>query len=157
MQSAIRFNYRVAGILIVDGRVLAHTDPDRESQYWSLPGGHPEPGEAATDALRREMREELALKVEIGRLVWVAENFFTEAGTAYHELGLYFLMTLPGTPSIIGREGSFKAEGHDSAHLDFAWLPLDSLEARGLTPAFLRQGLRALPPNTAHVIQVDDV
>ncbi|HJT11380.1 MAG TPA: NUDIX domain-containing protein [Dongiaceae bacterium] len=53
--------------------------------FWALPGGAVEQGEFSTDALAREMREELDIAVEIGRLVWIVENLFDYRGTSYTE------------------------------------------------------------------------
>jgi 8-oxo-dGTP diphosphatase len=58
----------VAGLLCQGDRVLLarrRADQAHPGQ-WEFPGGKIEPGEAPTDALRRELREELAVDVEVG-------------------------------------------------------------------------------------------
>jgi 8-oxo-dGTP diphosphatase len=61
----------VAG-LIVDaaGRVLItqRRAGDALPLLWELPGGKVEPGEAPVDALVRELREELGIAAEVGRI-----------------------------------------------------------------------------------------
>ncbi len=69
-----RFQCRVVGIALDDGRVLLH-HADWED-FWTLPGGRAELGEALADGLRREMQEELDTVVEVERLLWVVENLF---------------------------------------------------------------------------------
>src|SRR4029450_2629954 len=54
----------VAAILRRDNRVLlCHRPPERAwyPDVWDLPGGHVEHGETPTEALARELREELAV------------------------------------------------------------------------------------------------
>ena len=65
---AVQFNYRVVGIVIHNGRVLAHRGEDEG--FWTLPGGHAELLEPAALTLKRELREELGIEVEVDRLVW---------------------------------------------------------------------------------------
>ena len=48
-----RFNYRVAGIVIVDGQVLTCREDDDD--YVQLPGGRVELGETSAGALEREI------------------------------------------------------------------------------------------------------
>jgi 8-oxo-dGTP diphosphatase len=56
----------VAGAMIKDGRVLlCHRSPHRRwyPDVWDLPGGHVELGETPTEALKRELLEELGVSV----------------------------------------------------------------------------------------------
>ena len=57
----------VSGVLISDGAVLVEkrrADDDADPGLVLLPGGHVEPGESLNRALKREMLEELGIRVE---------------------------------------------------------------------------------------------
>ncbi|MBK6795945.1 MAG: NUDIX domain-containing protein [Acidobacteria bacterium] len=82
------FNYRVAGIAVHENSVLLHKSLNDD--FWSFPGGRAEFGEPAEQTLMREMREEIGAEIEVVRLLWFAENFFTYDGFRYHEIGLLF-------------------------------------------------------------------
>jgi 8-oxo-dGTP diphosphatase len=56
----------IKGVLIDSGRVLLLLN---ERGEWDLPGGRPDPGEDHRAALRREVREEAGLDVEVGALL----------------------------------------------------------------------------------------
>ena len=148
----IRFQYRVAAVIIENDRVLLQKVEGEE--WWFLPGGRAEAGETARDALRREMREELDAEVSVGRLLWVVENFFRLGPIAQHEVGLYFAATLAaGCARSIGAGPIEFSDG--GSRIVAQWHGLHGLPALSVRPAFLTEGLRELPVSTEHVVSVD--
>jgi len=140
-----RFTYRVAGIAIVDDHILLHK---AGGDYWILPGGRAEMMEQARTTLQREMLEETGLHVNVGRLVWITENFFVQDEVRFHEIGLYFEMNTP-TDSLAGQSLSFMGQ-EGSKPIEFRWCPLDDLPA--FQPHFLSERLAYLPAATEHVV-----
>jgi 8-oxo-dGTP pyrophosphatase MutT (NUDIX family) len=148
----VRFNYRVAGIIIEDRRVLLGR-ADWED-FWYLPGGRVEVRETASDSLARELREELGADAQVGRLVWVLENFFEFDGKPFHEIGLYFLASLPAAAQEL-RATEFERLDNGTRLL-FRWAPLEELSGVRILPAFLVQALSDLPAETTHVVWRDE-
>jgi 8-oxo-dGTP diphosphatase len=62
----------VAALVFRDGRVLAQMRPLHKARggLWEFPGGKVEPGETDEEALVRECREELGIRVRVGPRVW---------------------------------------------------------------------------------------
>ena len=67
-----------AGAIIRAGKFLAarRAPKEKHAGWWEFPGGKFEPGEDAVDCLRREIREELELEVEVGEEVgnWIYDH-----------------------------------------------------------------------------------
>ncbi len=89
------------------------------SGWWEFPGGKVEPGEAHTDALRRELLEELALDVQIDRQVGTIDYDYPEFHLTMH---LYLCRPL-GTPTLLEHSAAswLHADELDSVQ----WLPAD--------------------------------
>ncbi|WNB92173.1 NUDIX hydrolase [Bacillus sp. NEB1478] len=130
------FNYRTAGVFIENNHVLIHRS--KRETHWSLPGGRVKLGEDAKSSLKREMQEELALKVDVTRHLWTVENFFTYNQKEIHEIGLYFSVKAEQIlPFHDGKE--FTVEEAD--RLVFKWVPLQMLNDYDLNPTIVKNKL----------------
>lgn len=69
-----RFNFRVAGWVECDNKVLLHKSSIGE--YWNLPGGRIKFGENTNQTIIREMKEELDLNIKNAKLIHIGESLF---------------------------------------------------------------------------------
>ena len=137
------FNYRVAGVAVVNGKVLLHKTPS--DNFWTLPGGRCELFEFSKDTLQREMQEETGLDAEAGEMLWVSENFFLYNGDKYHEIGFYFEMQIKNLPS---QDDFLGVEGLDE--LLFHWHDVNDLHSIRVYPEFLANALAKTPLEKGH-------
>ncbi len=138
------FSYRVAGILIRDGKVLLQRPPGDPG--YAVPGGHVSFGETSQDALVREFKEEIGADIRPVRLLWVGENFFPWGEERCHQIGLYFLVELCDETQI-PLDRTFYAYDEleqQRVHLEFSWIPLANLDSVLVYPVFLKEKLRPL-------------
>ena len=147
--NGIRFTYRVGGIIIQNEHVLCQAVP--EEGFYFLPGGRAELGESASTSIVREMQEELGVLMDIERLLYVVENFFTEQVYSSHELGLYFLMTILDDSYLNHSLEPFERIDEAGNHLLFEWLPLAQLETLPLYPLIFQKALQKIPEITMHL------
>ena len=115
--------FRAGKLLVAQRKAGSHL-----AGLWEFPGGKREAGESWEDCLRRELREELAIEVEVGRC-------FSEVTHAYPgktvRLRFFVCALVSGEPRPI-----------DCAAL--AWVTAEGLRDRGFPPAD-EQLLAALP------------
>lgn len=91
-------NIRVGAIIMKDDRFLM-VENDRFDHLYSV-GGRIKFGETAEEAVVREVFEETGRKMEIDRLGFIHENFFTgdslkKQGNIVHEISFFFYMNVP--------------------------------------------------------------
>ncbi|MEZ4943356.1 MAG: NUDIX domain-containing protein [Saprospiraceae bacterium] len=135
-----------------NGRLLLQEFWHEHEHYYFFrpPGGGIEPGEYATDAMRREIQEELAAEVSDPELVQVLENIFEYGGQTRHEIVFLFRAVvlderLTRVPEIRFVDNTFEFRA--------VWKPIAEL-LRGdvvLYPAGLRERLPLLYPEAASV------
>lgn len=101
----------VKGVLIHDGCVLLLLNARGE---WDLPGGRPDPGEDHRAALKREVREETGLDVEVGAAL--DDHLFEVLPGRFVRIEA-FVCNLTGA--------SVVTLSHE--HLETRWLPLPAL------------------------------
>ncbi len=92
-------HFDVAAGLIRDekGRLLIAQRPldGLLGGLWEFPGGKREGRESLVDCLRRELREELAIEVEVGQHVVMVKHAFTHFKITLHAFDCRYLGALP--------------------------------------------------------------
>ena len=91
---------------------------------YNLPGGNLEFGESLTNALARELEEELGIKAEIGELMMVGEVHFPEP----QKQTIHFIFEgfiTEGTPTL---------NPEHTSSLAIRWLSIEELETVNLYP-----------------------
>ena len=146
------FSYRLAGILIKNGKVLLQKALNEVG--YAFPGGHAAFPETNEETLKREFKEEIAADVSIKELKWVGEIFFPFQGKPCHQICLFYLVELqdesqtPMDGSFLARE-SFDGKIFD---LEFAWISLSALDSITLYPPNAKALLQQLDGGVEHFV-----
>ena len=111
----------VAALIVHDGRILATQRGYGEWKgWWEFPGGKIEPGETPEDALVREIREELATEIRVGRYLTTIEWDYP---TFHLSMRCYLCSVVSGTLTLLEHEAEAWL---DRGHLrSVQWLPAD--------------------------------
>lgn len=125
----------VGAVIVEDGRaLLVRRAGEPLKGEWSIPGGVLELGETLRQGVRREVREETGLEVEVGEVLEVFDRILPDAQgrTQYHYVLVDFLCR---------RTGGEERAGGDAGEL--RWATEAELEGLGIAPAtviVLRRG-----------------
>lgn len=144
-------NIRVGAIIMQGDKVLMVGNED--SDYFYSVGGRIKFGESAQDAVIREVFEETGVHMQVERLGFVHENFFTgdtasNFGKEIYEISFFFYMKVPEnfTPTC----NSFTENGIKE-HL--IWISLDT--EKTIYPQFFRNELKNPSNEIKHFVTRD--
>lgn len=146
------FSYRVAAIIIYDGKVLLQKCINDSS--FAFPGGHVAFGETNEETLIRELKEETGADIIVKDLKWVGETFFSWDDRDCHQICLYYIAEFSINPKIplngrfIGKE--FFEE--KTFEIEFFWIPLDTLNDLLVYPETAKELIHCLNDGVKHFI-----
>ncbi|MEO8734204.1 MAG: NUDIX domain-containing protein [Flavobacteriales bacterium] len=118
-----RFNIRVYGLLVDNGRVLVSDEIIRGQRITKFPGGGLELGEGTKDCLMRELREEMGIEANDLRHFHTTDHF---QQSAYNEsdqlISIYYRYSVPNVEALPYGTSSF---GDPASGAEwFRWLDL---------------------------------
>lgn len=145
-----KFNFRVAGLVIHNGKILIHKFENQD--FWCLPGGRAELMEDSITTLGREFQEELEADVSVDRMLWCCESFYDHLGYHVHEICHYFLCQMEPDHEVTKQTKAFERQELDGSWMTFLWLPLNELEALNFYPTFIKDHIMSLPETTQYII-----
>ena len=148
---ADRFQMRSAAIAIRNGRVLVQNLVGDPTSF--LPGGRIEQNESSVETLAREMQEEFGHTVEVGPLAFVIESFYPEKSQLFHEVGLYYGVTVPDAFPYHDADVCHRCfEG--TVEMEYRWVPATAAALTACTfyPEPLRTRLGTMPRSTVHIL-----
>lgn len=146
------FSYRVAGILIHNGKVLLQRPMDETG--YAFPGGHVSFGETNEESLIREFSEEIGADITVNGLRWVGESFFPWGNKPCHQIGLFYDISLKDETQIPLDRSFFAIDewGDEQAKLEFSWIALDQITEIELYPINAKELLQAYSPEIKHFV-----
>ena len=128
------FNYfvnvatAVAALLIWQDRLLLSIRKNPPAAgMLDLPGGFVDPCETAEEGLKRELLEELDLKVNDLRYLCSYPNRYDYNGVCYHTLDLFYQKTFDHKPRLCPRDDILDAQWVNTTRIDYSAIAFSSM------------------------------
>ena len=126
------FKLRVAGIIISNNKILLAKA--KKFNGFVFPGGHVEIGELSSDAIKREIKEELKLEFNVDGLFCVHENLYKlKDNRLANEVCYYYKISLCSDSNY----KDFVIEENDKGVMkkhEYSWIDLDELTDKNINP-----------------------
>ena len=147
------FGVRTVGVML-DGKnrvLLYHLKGD---DFWVFPGGGITPFvETAEEAIKRNFIEKAKFEIEVHRLLWILELYFTDKGKRVHGNGFYFLVSPKEATGVWEQDEFFgQKDLRRSRDRVFKWFVISKLDEANLYPSNFRGLLKDIPEHTVHVV-----
>ena len=134
---------RASAVIVENGKVLLIKRVKPDAEYYIFPGGGVDENESIEEALKREVKEELNLKVEKFKPLFSIENLSVPSLITIHKDNrneFYLLVEkFSGVPEISGPERERMNE-QNQYHLE--WVDLSKLEE--MKNVYPREGVAKL-------------
>ncbi len=121
-------------LIIKDGKMLAIKISDGKEEWYIMPGGGQDSEELLPEVVRREVAEEMGIKVAVKDLVFVIEGVH---GESFHRVDLVFLCDYEVELENAVLHG-------DTNQVGFDWLDIRTLNRAPLYPSKLRRQIMNL-------------
>lgn len=147
----LKFKVRVSGVLIVNNNILVNKYSE---DSYCLPGGYVELGETSFDAIKREIKEELNIDVDVERFMGISENFFTNLrNEKTHGIDFYYKVTPQNINDLNLNDYDYleNDHGYEIMH-HFRWLDINVLEKFNLLPNEIKNILKNDNNSIFHII-----
>jgi 8-oxo-dGTP diphosphatase len=129
-----RFNVRVYGILIDNGRVLVSDEYIKGNNITKFPGGGLEFGEGTIDCLIREFKEELDLKIEVVSHFYTTDFFVNSAfNTGSQVISIYYMVKPKEAFKFKTSTELYDFEKKKEGAQSFRWIALNDLKESAFT------------------------
>jgi 8-oxo-dGTP pyrophosphatase MutT (NUDIX family) len=125
---------RVAVLICRDDCLLLIHRRKEGKEYYVVPGGGREAGESPEEAARREIQEELSLRVELGPVLWQQDN--------QGRTETYFKAAAVSGDVALG--GPEREKLSAANFYEPCWVPLGTLAQINLVPEAARTNILAL-------------
>lgn len=139
-------NVRPSAIILLNDSILTLRYCYGDTEVFALPGGNPDPGECLSEALSRELDEELGVGAEVKTMIFCGEVIWPEIKK--ETLHMVFQTEISGIPKL--------NPAHTTA-LEIVWLPVAALDTKLLYPNVGRQiiGFFEKSLHTGHIGVID--
>jgi ADP-ribose pyrophosphatase YjhB (NUDIX family) len=130
----IKFNYRVGLIIEKNNQIIIESS--RVVDFSLIPGGRVKTLESTSQAIKREIKEEMGIDIEESEIVGkgLIQSFFKLDNKRYHELFFIYKLTLSNDDTRFDNV----SDNLDSETNYYQWINKNTLEENNVLPNALK-------------------